>query len=374
MVWDVIVIGAGPAGARCAELLATEDKRVLVIDRRGDRAWPKLCGGLLNRRSQELLAKLGELPPPVRCYAQTPGLDFPPLEYHDVDNRIRACYDPGYRNISRPAFDAWLAGRAAEAGAQFRLGGRVSELVQAPQNVTLKVGGDLLIADWVIDASGAASFSRRPLDGPGVSRLHALQGEVTLEPPPGALWAVFHTAYTPFYSWLIPKGEERCLIGTALTSTGLKRQREHAAKEGGWELLAPVLDHIQSRGHRLTERGGRPRGAVLTRPASAEQLWWGRERVIAIGEAAGLVSPFSGEGVSYALASAEAAAFAVLSGGGAALMSRLTGQLLAALRLALYKAWAGERPWLRPWALWLLPFATGQPLKYRRWNETAEDV
>jgi flavin-dependent dehydrogenase len=113
---------------------------------------------------------------------------------------------------------------------------------------------------------------------------------------------------------------------------------------------------------------------VLTRPRSREQLWWGRERVLAIGEAAGLISPFSGEGVSYALSSAEAAAFAVLSGGGAALMPRLTTQLRASLSQALLKAWAGERPGLRPWALWLLPLATHRQLTYHPWREPAEDV
>jgi len=367
MAWDVIVVGAGPAGARCAELLAAEGRRVLVVERRGERSRPKLCGGLLNRRSQELLARLGELPPDVRIYSHTPGLDFPQLEYQDADNRIVARYDPGYRNISRPAFDAWLAGRAAQAGAQFRLGERVSELVQAPQNVTLRVGDDLLIADWVVDASGAASFSRRPLGGPAVARLHGLQGEVMLDPLPDTLWAVFHTAYTPFYSWLIPKGGGRCLIGTALTPAGLRRER-------GWELLAPLLEHVGERGFGVREKLGRPRGAVLTRAAATEQLWWGRERVLAVGEAAGLVSPFSGEGISYALASAEAAAFAVLSGGGAALMPRLTSRLHSSLRQALAKAWAGERPWLRPWALWLLPLTTRRPLSYQPWREPAEDV
>lgn len=371
--WDAVVIGAGPAGSRAAELLAGEARRVLVIERRSEQARPKLCGGLLNRRSQELLAKLGELPPAVRCYSYTPGLDFPELEYHDIDNRIRARYDPGYRNISRPALDAWLASRAAQAGAQFRRGQRVGELVQSPQGVTVRVGDDLLQADWVIDASGAASFSRRPLGGPPVTKFHALQGEGLLDPPPPALWAVFHTDYTPFYSWLIPKGDGRCLLGTALSPAGLKWRRE-AAGEGGWGLLAPVLEHVESRGYRVVERQARPRGAVLTRPTGSAQLWWGRGRVIAAGEAAGLVSPFSGEGVSYALSSAEAAAFAVLSGGGAELMPKLTARLAGALRLALIKAWAGERPAVRPWALWLLPLATHRPLRYRRWSESGGDM
>jgi flavin-dependent dehydrogenase len=371
--WSVIVIGAGPAGSYCAELLASEGRRVLVIDRRSDER-TKLCGGLLNRRAQQQLSRLGEMPESVRRFSDRPGLEFLPLEYQDIDNRIRARYDPGYRNISRPALDAWLSGRAAAAGAQFRLQASVGELAQAPQNVTLTVGDDVLTADWVIDASGSAGFSRRRLGGPGVNKLHALQGAVELEPEPDAMWAVYKTAYTPFFSWLVPKGGGNCLLGTALTHGGLMKQREAAGGQGGWELLKPLFEHIESRGYRIVSRLDQPRGAVLTCPRSLDEIWWGQERLIAIGEAAGLVSPHSGEGISYALACAEAASFAVLSGGGAQLMPRITTQVLSPLRLAFARAWVAEHPWLRPWALMLLPLVTGQPLSYARWDETAEDV
>ena len=371
--WSVIVIGAGPAGSYCAELLAAEGRRVLVIDRRSD-GRTKLCGGLLNRRAQQLLSRLGELPESVRCFSDRPGLEFPPLEYQDIDNRIRARYDPGYRNISRPALDAWLASRAAAAGAQFRLQESVGELTQTPQSATLAVGDDILTADWVIDASGSAAFSRRRLGGPSVNRLHALQGVVELQPEPDALWAVYRTSYTPFFSWLIPKGGGKCLLGTALTRAGLIKQREASGGRGGWELFKPLFEHIEARGYRIASRLEKPRGAVLTCPRNMEELWWGQERVIAIGEAAGLVSPHSGEGISYALASAEAASFTVLSGGGAQLMPKITAGLLSPLRLALARAWVGEQPWLRPWALMLLPLVTGRSLSYRRWDETAEDM
>lgn len=221
---DVAVLGGGPAGARCAELLAQAGRSVRLYEPR-DPVRAKPCGGLLNRRAQDLLGELGGLPDGVRVGATMPGLEFPMLEYHDLDNRIRARYRPHYRNIDRGAFNDWLLDRAAAAGVEFGCEMRAAELDWRDDGVHVRFGTDWLRAQWVIDATGAAALTRRRLDGPPVRRLHALQGAATIEPAVDAMWAVYHTPYTPFFSWVIPKGDGVHLLGSALTRAGLQQAK-----------------------------------------------------------------------------------------------------------------------------------------------------
>ena len=376
---DVAVIGAGPAGARCARLLAGAGRKVCIFEARSpDRA--KLCGGLLNRRAQRFVQELGGLPGEVRVGALTPALEFPALEYHDLDNRIRARYAPGYRNINRGAFDRWLLEQAVNAGAEVVHPVRVTGIETTADRVRLSAGADRVDARCVIDASGGLAFSRRLMSGPGMRRLHAIQGLVELDSPPDAMWGIYLTGYTPFFSWIIPKGGGRFLLGTALTREGIGRLLHDRtgddgsdAARGGWTLLAPLLKYLERRGHRVRKLDERPGGSVLAWPRGSDELWWGTGRVLAAGEAAGLVSPFSGEGISYALASAEATAYGVISGAYADGMPGLSTRAVQRLWWAGRRAAVGMNPLLRPWGLWLLPLHSGSPLRYLPWRDGLEN-
>ena len=373
---EVVIIGAGPAGARCARLLAESGRDVLVLDA-GPPGRAKLCGGLLNRRSQSMIGNWGMLPDEVRVGPLTPALEFPALEYHDRDNRIRARYNPGYRNIDRRAFDGWLVELARGAGAAVVFNTRVRRVEAGGETVTVTAGGRTIGARWVIDASGGQAFSRREFHGPYLRRLHSVQGLITLDPAPDAMWGIYQTSYTPFFGWIIPKGGGRFLLGTALTRDGIHRLKAQPWKSSlspGWKLLRPLLDYLLERGHRWLTVDEKPGGAPLSWPAGDGELWWGDGRLLVIGEAAGLASPFSGEGISYALASAEAAAYAVLRGDGARLMPTLMSRFRHRLGRAALKAAVGMRPWLRPWGLMLLPFHYRTPLTYQRWEDAGEDA
>jgi flavin-dependent dehydrogenase len=347
-----------------------ETGRHVVILEASTMTRPKLCGGLLNRRAQNMIAGWAELPPQVRAYTDTPLLDFAPLEYHDIDNRIRARCDAGYRNIDRLAFDRWLLARATQAGAEPRLRSRVRSILMERDRIALQLPGDELTADWVVDASGAAAFSRRRLGGPAQSRLQAFQGEAHLDPPPDAMWAVFRRSYTPFYCWIIPKGNGRFLLGAGLTHADAKRWQAQAKHTGDpWAALSPLLDYLRRRQLEVVPLSGRPRAAALAWPLDTQGFWFGRGRVLAVGEAAGLVSPFSGEGISYALSSAEAAAFAIISGAGAEALPSLLARDLRKLQGALFRASVARTPWLRPWALWLAPLFKRLSLTYSPWGQ-----
>lgn len=374
---EVVVIGAGPAGARCAHVLAEAGRDVAILEARpGPQQKP--CGGLLNRRAQRFIQQLGGLPAAVRVGANQPALEFPALEYHDLDNRIRARYAPDYRNIDRRAFDDWLIEQARSAGVQLFSNTRVLRLAPADGRIDLDTSQGQLSARWVIDASGGLGLSRRKLTGPAIRQLHAIQGTVELEPAPDAMWSIYSSSYTPFFGWIIPKGQGRFLLGTGLTREGIRRLRDSpgnspADRNFTWSLLGPLLDYLNRRGLNVRTLDDRPRGTPLCCPNGGQQLWWGRSQVLAVGEAAGLASPFSGEGISYALASAEAAAFALLSGNGAAMLDSLNARLERRLGRANWQSLVGATPWLRPWGLWLLPLHAGSRLAYFPWTAGLDD-
>ena len=113
VVWDALVIGAGPAGALAAQQLARGGARVLLVDRQ---AFPraKVCGGCVNERAMSLLRSCG-LDDVARALPGQPLTDF------HVVSRGRTCRFPlsGGRAVSRAVLDAGLVHAAIAAGADF---------------------------------------------------------------------------------------------------------------------------------------------------------------------------------------------------------------------------------------------------------------
>jgi len=302
---QVAVIGGGPGGARASELLAEQGVDVLILEAGGQDV-DVLCGGLLSRDAQ---AALGAEPPdsvraePARW----------PLEYHDLDNRTRLRLRPGYLNVHRPAFDAWLRERALAAGARIAYHRRVSGIACTDTGVELAVGGTVIRACAAVDATGWRAFARRILcpTSPHPPMLYTLQGPVAVEPPPTALWAMYMSQLTPFYGWLIPKGEGVCLVGAGFSAASIARLRQAGQPSGAWAPLAPYIEHIARQGYRVVPLAAKPRGSPLTCIRGLRDLWWGEGGVFSVGEAAGLVSPASGGGIHHALRHAMALAQAL---------------------------------------------------------------
>ncbi len=305
-----------------------------------------------------------------------------------MDNRLRLRYDPGYCNMQRGRFDAWLRERASAAGAELLGATRVLRLSPVHDGVRLETAAGLLSAACVIDATGWRGLSRKLLAGPDNStaaKLNTVQGRIACDLPAAAMWAVYSSAVTPFYGWLIPQGAGEFLLGC-----GLPQRRKPGADVrppvSAWAVLQPYLDYIAARGYAYSLLDAKPRGCPVTWIGRPAQAWWGAGRIFAIGEAAGLVSPSSGGGIHYALEHAAALAQALAEGGlgrathpgtaGVALDPRqitartqsLLAPQLARLRLSCAKAWVAARPPLRGLATRLLQAYTGARIEHLPWS------
>jgi len=304
-----VVAGAGPAGSIAALVLARAGARVALVDKA---SFPrdKACGDLVGPRGVAVLEALGLAVPGALPVADMvvvgptgrrvslpchPGRDYPGLALA----------------VPRRRLDDHLRRAALDAGAHERVA-RVAEPVLDGSGAVTGVvlsSGESLPADFVIGADGATS---RVADMAGlVQPERVLYGfavrtycEDRIDAPHILLRDVGPWRGLPGYGWAFP-GPGPANAGIGL---GLRSDRRRAAE--ATRALPGFLEDLRRLG--LLATGGEPAslggwlkmGMVGTVPA--------RGRVLLVGDAAGLVNPLQGEGISQAMASGAAAATAVL--------------------------------------------------------------
>ncbi len=286
----MIVAGAGPAGSVTAHLLARGGARTLLVDRaRFPRDKP--CGGGVTLRGARLLpCAIG---PVVERQITTIG-----FRHRDLGAFAHGGLAPVVLMTQRTRLDAFLAEQAALAGAHFRDGTRVRsvELEEDGRPVVTFDDGSRAGAEVLIAADGANGICGRSLQlGEGRIFAPALEANVAYEAVGAGVdqhVALLEMGYVPGgYGWLFPKGDH--------ANVGV----------GGWDSEGPRLrDHLR----RLCERHGiafssltEIRGHRLPMRGATTQV--ARGRALAVGDAAGLVDPLSGDGMYEAFSSAHVA-------------------------------------------------------------------
>lgn len=296
--WDVIVVGAGPAGAFAARLLARAGRSVLLVDKAGFPRY-KVCGSCLSGRVLTALdtAGLGTLV----AGAGGVALDGLRLAARGAEARLAL---PAGAALGRERFDAELVQAAMQAGAAFlpltRAG--LPEPGRRFRPVLLRHGGEIQTARarLVLAADGlGAGLLPRAAHDPGVSRRASRIGAGTIvdEAPAFYRSACIHMACgRAGYVGLVRIEGGRLDVAAAFDARALRRMggpaRAAAATiaEVGWPAIAGLAFSPW--------RGTAPLTVTPTR--------LGAERLFLLGDAAGYVEPFTGEGIAWALCSAAA--------------------------------------------------------------------
>jgi geranylgeranyl diphosphate/geranylgeranyl-bacteriochlorophyllide a reductase len=307
-MYDIAIVGAGPAGATVARMLSTR-YRVLLADRRrldlepGADSLSKPCGGLLAPAAQRELARQG-LGVDSRAIA---GPQLFAVRTVDLNAGLERLYQRFYVNVDREQFDRWLVS-LVPAGVERCYGWSLEAIDPDPAAPTLRFrtaegGRASARARLVIGADGANSLVRRLAydDQPMARRYTAIQATFDALGTDASYGAIFDETLTDFYGWTIPK-DGSMLVGAAFPSgPGLGARFDE------------FVGRLRDTGFRFGGERSRT-SAAISRPTRPDHLYAGVGNTLLVGEAAGFISPSSAEGISYALRSAAYLAEAIESG------------------------------------------------------------
>ncbi len=302
--YHIAVIGGGPAGATFARLIDGRF-RVILIDGKTDseNSFKKVCGGLLSPDAQKAFAEFDlTLPKDILVDPQIFS-----VRTIDLQTRRERRYQRFYMNLDRHKFDLWLEslvpkrverlyGRCIKLS---RTEGGGYSLVCRENDGTKRV----ITADRIVGAEGAVSAVRRFLyPDKRIRRYTAIQQWFSEEHSNPFYSCIFDPETTDCCSWSISK-DKIFIFGGAFAPKGCResfeRQKRRLA-EYGFKFGKPL----------------KTEACVVLRPKSPFDICAGRDGAFLIGEAAGLISPSSLEGISFAVNSAKLLAEALNGGGG----------------------------------------------------------
>jgi flavin-dependent dehydrogenase len=350
--WDALVVGAGPAGALAARELARRGHAVLLVDREAFPRW-KVCGCCLNGRALHVLAGVGLADLPGRCGA---------VPLREVRLACRGCRAPlplpAGVALSRRRLDAALIEAAVGAGAAFlprtwaMLGDAGTDaqrvVLQQPGRAARPAGARLVLST---EGLGGTLLSRAAGFRVQTTRAARIGAGAVLEEAPDFYepQVIFMATARGGYVGLVRLEDGRLEVAAALDSRWVRRAGGPGPAAAGLldQVGWPAVPGLATAGWR-----GTPRLTRRLRPLAAGRL-------LALGDAAGYVEPFTGEGIAWALAAA--VALAPL----ASQALREPGTDLAAEWPRLYRQAVGRRQVVCRWAARLLrrPLLTGAAVR-----------
>jgi geranylgeranyl reductase family protein len=275
--YDIVIIGAGPAGSSAARAAAQKGVNVLIIDRRQRIGVPVQCAEFVPQWIS------GYAHFSSNCIHQTVDR----MVTHLPNGISYEMKSPGYM-LDRSLFDKELVASAILSGAKVSIETRAVSL--SSQGLVVERGSkrEVIQSKILIGADGVHSSIARFVGKPSLKTVVALQYEVIMPQPQNHVDVFFHEDYKGGYAWFFPKGK------TANVGVGVIPEKTNLLLG----LLDHFLDHLVQSSKLssieiVTKTGGsipcgRPRQTVF-------------DNTLLVGDAAGHAHPITGAGISNAV-------------------------------------------------------------------------
>ncbi len=300
-MYDIAIVGAGPAGSTLARLLPS-NKKVLIIDKRNlGEDNPKLgkaCGGLISPDAQRMLAKFDI------------GLDNDVLvnpqifavKVIDNDNKIERFYQRNYINIDREKFDRFLTNMIPD-NVDTLYNVKFNNCIKSDKGYKFEYYENNVLksveAKLIVGADGGNSVLRKSLYPNDVTKKYvSIQRWYKQNKPVNHYTAIFDKDISDYYQWTVSK-DNYLVLGATIDS-----------KEKPHEKFSMLEEKMVEKGYDLS-KPEKTEGSFILRPTKLKDVKTGKDGIYLIGEAAGLISPSSAEGYSYAMKSALYLAYAL---------------------------------------------------------------
>lgn len=314
--FDVLVIGAGPAGSTAARVAAEAGARVLMVERKAKVGVPEQCGGYVS----QAIHRHVELP--ADCIAQTVDC----LRTHLPDGTVHSVEMPGYM-LNRASLDRHLALEAIRAGTLLQAHTSAARLEDG--RVILQGDGreSSVVARVIIGADGPRSIVTRWLGLESRPQAMAVQQEVALPRRLESADVYFRPAFHGGYAWLFPAGRI-ARLGVAFDSGSETAIAAFRALEAELRAEGVILESCLCHAAGPVPVGGPVPGR--------------HGNILLVGDAAGHTHPITGAGVVNAIVAGEMAGRAAATAakaGDLELLDEYEEDVQQVLAPALEKAW-----------------------------------
>ncbi|MDR0488065.1 MAG: geranylgeranyl reductase family protein [Propionibacteriaceae bacterium] len=344
---DVVVVGAGPGGCATAIHLAKSGLNVTLLEK-AEFPRDKICGDGLTPRVLRELAYLG-INPETLSWKKNRG-----LRIHVAKSRYLLEW-PESRDfpsigmaVKRSLFDHFLANQTIKAGVNLVTNANVCKSVEQQGRITgvETKDGRCFEAPIVVACDGG---SARLAVSMGLHRIESRPMGIAVRayfssPASNQDWldswlelwdgTSKSPRLLPGYAWSFPLGDGTCNVGLGLPDAARYRDIDLRDTMSRWLMSLP-----DSWGFTPDHQLGKIRSAALPMGFNRKPVY--SRGLFLVGDAAGAINPFNGEGISYAMESGRFAAEAIIQGYSRGLYTRSCERAFAGYASRLGDEWGG---------------------------------